>query len=55
LRLIDETFSGPVRVGAAKLARYVADRRHEYGTWLAERLAELEREESRTPAYHSSG
>jgi hypothetical protein len=59
LRLVDQTFSGPVQVTGAKLARYVADGRreygsetmYEYGTWLAERLAEYRRERGRAPAY----
>ncbi len=58
LHLVDQTFGGPVIVSWNKLRGYAEGNRaevgresmHEWAQWLAERLADLERDEGRAPA-----
>ena len=59
IRLVDQTYGGPILVTGNRLRGYVADVRarigrdsmHEWFQWLAERIEALERDEGRTPAH----
>jgi hypothetical protein len=59
LELVDNTFGGPILISWRKLSGFCRDTRtqwkrdtmEEWFEWLVNRLAELERDEGRTPAY----